>query len=70
MHRHTEALPGSQSKPLVERAQDPGVFLGWGSFQGVSASHGLGVESREPWLVFPDPGLALQAPAFPVRVSK
>lgn len=50
--------------------QDPGFFPGWGPFQGISASLRLGGESREPWLVFPDRGLALQTPAFAVRVSK
>lgn len=41
-----------------------------GSFHGTTASTRLGGESPELRLVFPDLGLALQTPAFPVRLSQ
>lgn len=50
--------------------QDPGFFPTQGPLQGIPARPRLGGESPEPWLVFPDLGLALQPPAFPVRVTK
>lgn len=50
--------------------QDPGFFPSWGSLHDITTGPRLGGESLEPCLVFPDLGLALQAPAFPVRVSK